>query len=81
MVDGEKTKPALFKKIDDTTFSLTITEGRNRQIKKMVDALGYTVRELRRVRIEHIPLKNLPEGSYRPLTPEETSELLTRLGL
>ena len=80
-IDGQKTKPARLKKLRDDQFRLVLTEGRNRQIRKMCEALGYRVKILRRVRIMNIKLGTLGEGNYRPLTKKERRELLSQLGL
>jgi pseudouridine synthase len=55
---------------------MTLTEGRNRQIRNMCDAVGLTVKELRRVSIGPIHLKGLRSGDFRPLTPKELRVLL-----
>ncbi|RMD51214.1 rRNA pseudouridine synthase [Candidatus Parcubacteria bacterium] len=73
--DG-KTKPALFKKISSTRFRLIITEGRNRQIRRMCEALGYKVKKLKRVRIINIKLGDLGEGNWRHLSKKERRRLL-----
>lgn len=73
-----KTKPARVKQTAEDVFRITLTEGRNRQIRRMCEALGYHVRGLKRVRIMHIKLGSLKEGTYRLLTDKETTELLER---
>jgi 23S rRNA pseudouridine2605 synthase len=55
-----------------THFEITLTEGRNRQVRRMVEALGGTVLELVRVRIGPIGIGTLAIGKWRWLTPEET---------
>jgi 23S rRNA pseudouridine2605 synthase len=52
-------------------YEFTITEGKNRQIRRMCEALGYEVVALHRVRIGAVKLARLQEGGVRPLTPEE----------
>lgn len=75
VIDGRKTFPAKVKvlKTNDKTTRLTITihEGRNRQIRKMCEAVGHQVLELTRISMGTIELGNLPVGAYRLLTPEE----------
>src|SRR3989338_3071474 len=61
------TKPAIVKKLGETRFSITLTEGRNRQIRRMTEKLGYTVRDLQRIRIQNIELKKLPLNSHREI--------------
>jgi len=75
MLDGQETKPARAKKLSDTRFELTITEGRNRQIRKMCEALGYEVKKLKRVRIDNVKLGQLGEGNWRMLTKKERRSL------
>lgn len=77
----EITKPAILRKINEDTFSITLTEGRNRQIRRMTEKLGYTVRELKRIRVQNIELKNLPENSVREITNEEKTQFLKGIGL
>ena len=81
IIDGEKTKPALVKKLRDNRFSLILTEGRNRQIRRMCEAFGYEVKTLRRVRVMNVKLGTLGEGNYRPLTKKERRGLLMSLNL
>lgn len=76
-----KTKPALVKKINETTLSIVLTEGKKHQIRRMCSALGYAVRDLKRVRIMNVTLGKLPAGQWRKLTPAELQTLLTKLGL
>ena len=57
------------------TFSIVLTQGLNRQIRRMCEALGYEVRDLVRVRIVNIRLGSLKEGQYRKLTDAELDEL------
>lgn len=54
-----------------TKLEITITEGKNRQIRKMLEAIGSQVTYLRRVRIGEITLGGLSRGEYRPLNPKE----------
>lgn len=81
LVLREKTRTCRTQKADATTFRITLTEGRNRQIRRMCSALGYRVVRLVRVRIMHICLGDLLVGKWRHLTPKERGELLTALGL
>jgi len=81
LVLREKTRPCRTKKVEAATFRITLTEGRNRQIRRMCSALGYRVVTLVRTRIMHIRLGDLPVGKWRHLTPKERDELLTAVGL
>ena len=69
------TRPCQVRKIGKYTFSIILTQGLNRQIRRMCEALGYQVRDLLRIRIMNIELGNLKEGEYRKLTDEELNVL------
>jgi len=75
------TRPTKVKKIKDTVFSIVLTEGKNRQIRRMTDKLGYTVIDLKRVRIQNIELGNVKPGAYREIIDDERETFLTSLGL
>lgn len=57
------------------TFRIILTQGLNRQIRRMCEALGYQVKSLKRVRIVNVELGNLKPGEYREVTGEERSAL------
>ena len=69
------TRPCRVTKIGKYTFSIILTQGLNRQIRRMCGALGYEVKDLLRVRVMNIRLGSLKEGEYRKLTDEELEEL------
>lgn len=69
------TKPCKVKKLSTDTFSIILTQGLNRQIRRMCQALGYRVLELKRIRIMNITLKDLPLDSYRDVSPDELKRL------
>ncbi|MEZ3468574.1 MAG: pseudouridine synthase [Schaedlerella sp.] len=69
------TRPCQVQKIGKYTFSIILTQGMNRQIRRMCEALGYQVKDLVRTRILNIRLGNLKEGEYRQVTDEELNEL------
>ncbi len=71
---GKTTKPCAVKKIDSNTFSIILTQGLNRQIRRMCEYLNYEVETLKRVRIMNISL-DVPVGEYREFTKEELKEL------
>jgi len=73
---GSVTRPAKIKKISQRRFLITIKEGKNRQIRRMVRKVGGHVKELKRIRIANIRLGNLKEGTWRYLTKKEKKELL-----
>ncbi|MCR4843165.1 MAG: pseudouridine synthase [Eubacterium sp.] len=60
-------------------FSIILTQGLNRQIRRMCEYLGYRVVSLERIRIMNIELGDLPEGRYRDVTPEESRVLMEAL--
>ena len=62
------TRPCTVKKIGKYTFSIILTQGLNRQIRRMCAAFGYEVKDLVRIRIMNIRLGSLKEGAYRKLT-------------
>jgi 23S rRNA pseudouridine2604 synthase len=75
---GEITKPAKVSRINQEMFRITLTQGLNRQIRRMCSALGYKAQRLQRVRIMNIQLGNLRPGEWRTLTPVEVAGLLPR---
>jgi len=76
---GTMTKPCKVKRLGPDTFNITLTQGMNRQIRRMTAALGYTVVRLKRTRIINIQLGNLPYGEWRDLTTQERTELFRLL--
>ncbi len=75
------TRPTKMKKIKEATFSITMTEGKNRQIRRMTEKLGYTVIDLKRVRVQNILLNDTKPGQYREIVNEERETFLNSLGL
>lgn len=73
------TRPCRVEKIGKYTFSIILTQGLNRQIRRMCEALGYQVRDLVRMRVMNIRLGSLKEGQYRKVTDEELEELYEML--
>lgn len=63
------------------TFKIILTQGLNRQIRRMCKEHGYQVKELKRVRVMNVQLGNLKPGAYRELTEPETKELYQKTGL
>jgi len=76
IVDGKKTWPASISGIKPDIFDITIHEGRNRIVRKMMSALGYDVLSLKRIAIGDIKINGLQSGRYRNLTPGEINALL-----
>jgi 23S rRNA pseudouridine2604 synthase len=73
---GEVTKPARVTRVDEQSFRIVLTQGLNRQIRRMCSALGYRAQRLQRVRIMHIHLGKLRAGEWRELTDDERRRLL-----
>jgi len=69
------TRKSFVEKVDETTFKIILTQGLNRQIRRMTEYLGYRVVFLRRIRIMNIKLETLKLGTYRSLSPLELLEL------
>lgn len=69
------TRACEVRQIGKYTFSIILTQGLNRQIRRMCEALGYEVKDLVRVRVMNICLDGLKEGQYRKLTDAELEEL------
>ena len=65
----------LDKKNNSSLFKITITEGRNRQVRKMCEAVGFPVKKLKRISFAGINLECLSIGDYRPLKPHEIKKL------
>lgn len=76
-LDGGKTSPAKVKasKYPPFSYSVTIHEGKKRQVRRMFAALGYNVLELKRIRLGSLRLGSLPEGEIRELTPRQVQSL------
>ena len=73
------TRPCRVQKIGKYTFSIILTQGMNRQIRRVCEALGYQVKDLVRTRIVNIELGNLKEGEYRRVSDGELDELYERI--
>jgi 23S rRNA pseudouridine2604 synthase len=73
------TKPCKVKQLGPRKFNMTLTQGLNRQIRRMCSALGYNVRKLQRTRIMNIHLGDLPNGKWRDLTEDELAEMFKML--
>ena len=72
---GKKTSPCRLEKISTTSFKITLTEGRNRQIRRMCGVLGYKVEDLKRIKFGNIKLGNLEYGKFRKLSLKEIKKL------
>lgn len=77
---GERTRPCLMARLGPRRFRITLTEGRNRQIRRMCQSLGYRVVSLHRVRMMHITVEGLHAGQWMDLNQEERRRLFQALG-
>lgn len=75
------TRPCEVKRVSDTSFNIVLTQGLNRQIRRMCQSLGYRVLTLRRTRVMNVTLDNLQVGASRILSPEEKKRLYFECGL
>lgn len=75
---GKKTRPARVTRKGPDQFHIVLTEGRNRQVRRMCRKVGFSVKALCRVRIDHVRLGRLPEGKWRNLTGQEVARLKQR---
>ena len=69
------TRPCRVTKVSNNTFNIILTQGLNKQIRRMTKAFGYTVTKLERVRIMNIKVDNIEYGKWRNLTDEELKKL------
>lgn len=79
--DGYTTRKCKVTKINDTVFSIVLTEGKKHQIRRMCDKLDRKVLDLQRVRIMNIKLDNMKMGDYRNIEGEELKVFLESLGI
>ncbi len=77
---GSKTRPCRMERVRANRFRIILTEGRNRQIRRMCQALGYRVTGLHRVRIMHIGIAGLGAGSWKELSADERAALFRAVG-
>lgn len=70
------TKQCKVRKIGKCTFNIILTQGLNRQIRRMCEYLGFKVTSLKRIRIMNVSLSNLPTGKWRYLSSEEMSTII-----
>jgi 23S rRNA pseudouridine2604 synthase len=76
---GQPTRPCVVSRIGKREIRIILTEGRNRQIRRMCQALGYRVVSLHRIRVMNVHLGDLPVGRWKNLTGRERTELLAGL--
>ena len=77
---GSRTKPCRMSRVGRARFRIILTEGRNRQIRRMCQAFGYRVIMLHRIRIMHITINGLGTGEWKELTSQERAQLLNAVG-
>ena len=74
------TLPCTITRLASDSYEIILTQGLNRQIRRMSQALGFKVIDLKRVSIQTLELADLAEGEMRPLSSVELTELLASLG-
>ena len=77
-IGGYITKPCSVTRgnaIDEKTFTIILTEGKNRQIRRMTASLGFKVKRLHRVRIMNVQIGDLADGAWRDIPPQELATL------
>ena len=72
---GVLTRPCKITRVSEMTFNIILTQGLNKQIRRMTKVFGYTVVKLQRIRILNIPLEGIKEGTWRTLTTSELEYL------
>jgi pseudouridine synthase len=80
-IDGQRTGPAEVTAIGPSRLRITVREGRNRQVRKMCDAIGHPVTELRRIAIGPLRDTRLKLGAWRVLTTHEVERLRAAAGV
>jgi 23S rRNA pseudouridine2605 synthase len=78
IIEDQKTSEAKVKQLSDLEIELTIHEGRNRIVRKMMDALGYYVKVLIRIKIGRLELGQLKPGYFRNLTEEDKKRIFEK---
>lgn len=78
-IGGYVTKPCEIVRVNRSTFNIILTEGKNRQIRRMCEAYGFHVRHLMRIRIMNVRLGNLAEGKIQEIPSQKLTELKAQL--
>lgn len=73
---GVNTKKCFVEQLGANKFRIVLTQGMNRQIRRMCEALGYEVQTLQRTRIMHLSLAKIPLGQWRNMTESEVTEMM-----
>ncbi len=77
-ISGARTRPCMVSRISEDTFRIILTQGLNKQIRKMTKTFGYNVISLQRIRIINIKIQGIDTGTWRNLTEEELVELRSK---
>ncbi len=77
----QTTRPCKTEQTGKFTFRITLTQGLNRQIRRMCETLGYRVRKIQRIRVMNIRLQGIPYGGFREIKGDELRELYREAGL
>lgn len=80
-ISGEKTKPTIIRRLGPDRFLIALTEGKNRQIRRMCQKVGSPVKTLKRVRIMTLKDPSLASGKIRELSAQERAQLLASIGV
>lgn len=78
---GQTTRPCEIERIGEKTLRMVLTQGLNRQIRRMCEAQGYRIKSLKRTRVMNVLLGQLKPGEYREVTGKEREELYRLCGL
>ena len=80
-IHGSKTRPAKVNKLGKYRVRIILTEGKNRQVRRLCEQAGYRVKKLKRVRVLDFLLDDLPKGRIRQLKKAEVLKLYSSLGI
>ncbi|BDU50256.1 pseudouridine synthase [Haliovirga abyssi] len=79
VIDNKQTKPTKIKKVNEYSYKIILTEGINRQIRKMAKKVGLNVKKLIRIRIKNIYIDSVEYGKWRYLKKDEIKEMLENI--
>src|SRR5207237_6295020 len=77
ILGGKRATAARVRRISATRLQIVLTQGLNRQIRRMLERFGFQAKRLRRIRIANLSLDDLPPGKWRQLSPHEVRGLTT----
>jgi len=78
ILDGKQLRKAKISQIGTNVYKIILTEGVNRQIRRMAEVMGYRVLDLKRIRIDQVDDRNLPSGQWRNLTELEIKRIMDK---